>query len=455
MNAFSSKNQNTRLRVVGIAVVVGSIAFVLFSGQGTISQKAVEDSLKRFNDYVAVDSAKSGKEGSFTYGQIEMKGFLLNRYALVHDISLEIKKQSLLESVAWSLSSPEMNVVSDPMSSRRLYYVFEKPIEIKKNGNAEATVTFSEPLQYGQLESRRNNNRYLVQSFKLPSSITITPTQGKGNVVVTYDANPTVEMRSSLEKPGRHAKYEFHNIAVTSAEEKPLSVGALKSELNEKTDNDNVVQGSYTLNVNAFQTPSITKPCDVNADIAYTGDQPLLKLMGYISSSAESAVNVKQSGLFCPDFKVTATGQLTRSPEDPLPSGQLTLKIDEVKQFLASPILSDQVKSVIGQVLVKVTGQPLDSLNNIELPLKREKNGTFYIGDVTFEEIATSLLSNMFGLPLPVLPAPQAVPVPETPADQQEKALPDPETTPLDSTALPPAGNETPAKEDADKPSED
>ncbi len=440
MTSFPSKTATTRVSVAGIAVIAASIAVVLFSGHSSLSTASVEASLKRFGEYVASDSAKSGKEGKFTYGAIDMKGFFMNRYALVHDINLEIKKQSLLESVAWSLSTPEMAVVNDPLSASRLYYVFGDPIDVKKNGTEAAIITFSDPLKYGQIEMRHNGTMTLMQNFKLPESITITPAGAQsGNVQVTYDKNPTVEIRSSLEKPERHAKYEFHNIAVTAGAEKPLSIGGLKSNLSEKPGQNDVLEGHYELNISALKTETLTKPCDINADISYTGDQPLLKLAGMVSGSLETVVNVKQAAIYCTDFKIITDGTLGRSPEDPLPNGHLNVKIEQVNQLLASNLLSDQARSVLSQILMKVTGQPVESLTTVDIPLKREKNGTFYVGDVTFEELATTLFTNMFTPQgVPVLPAPQPkLPVTETPVDQQEQPVPDPETTLLDPSKLP------------------
>ena len=441
MNAFS-KTSTPRMRAIGITVTAASLVFVITSGPRPLSVASVDASLKRFGDYVATDTAKSGKEGTFTYGAIEIKGFW-ERFALVHDVNLQIKKQSLLESVAWSLSTPTMSVTADPLSSSRLYYVFNDAIEVKKNGNAAATITFSDPLKYGQMEIHHENTSTMVQNFKLPASITITPAQSDGgNVVITYDKNPKVEIRSSLEKPDHHALYEFHNVAVTTGNDKPLNIGAFKSELTEKTEN-NDIQGHYELNITALKVDTLPKPCDITADISYIGDQPLLKLAGMVSGSKDSSINVKQSALDCADFKITSEGTLGRSPEDPLPNGQINIKIEQVKQLLASNILSDQSRALLSQILIKVTGQPVDSLTNVEIPLKREKNGTFYIGDVTFEEIAAGMVANMFSSQGA---APQQLPVPETPVDHQDETIPDPQSTLLDPSPLPetPATNETP-----------
>ncbi len=426
---FSSSKVSPRMRAVGIATIAVSIGVILTVGRDPVTTTSVEESLKHFSDYVATDIAKSGKEGKFTYGAIEMKGWFFDRLAMVHDVNLEVKKQTLLESVTWALSTPQMAVVPDQVLAKRMYYVFGAPIAIKKNGQDVASLSFSEPLKYGQLEARRGDSQSLMQNFKLPGSITITPTNlaDGGNVVITYAKNPTVEITSSLEHSERHAEYAFKDIAVTSGETKPLTIGSLQSNLTEKPDDKGLLEGNYTLNVSAVKTEANPKPCDIAADISYTGDQPLMKLAGFVAGSEATTVSVKKASLDCADFKVSADGSLARSPEDPLPSGALTLHLEQVSALFASPMLSDQSKAVLSQILVKVTGQPVDTLKNLEIPLKREKNGTFYIGDVTFEELAASIFTNMIGIPAPItVPAPITS---ETPTDPQ---LPDPETTLLD-----------------------
>lgn len=435
MTFSTRKPASPLLRGIGIVALIGSLAMIFSTGSNPVSPETVEASLKRFGDYVATDAAKSGKEGRFSYGEIEARGFLMNRFAMVHDVTLEIKKQTLLESVSWSLFTPQMAVVPDAIMAHRLYYVFGEPVTVRKNGQSAATIAFSEPLKYGQSESHGKKATFLNQVFKLPPSITITPAapEGAGSVVIAYDKNPTVEITSAPEIGLRKSKYDFRHINVTAGTQKPLSIGAYTTELNEKKDEKGVVQGQYTMAMTDLQTEATPKPCNVNIDIAYVGDQPLLKLVGYVSSTPDTSATVKTLALDCADFKITAEGTLGRAPEDPLPSGQLNVKLQNVKELMASQLLGQQGREMLSQVLVKITGQPVDTLTNAEIPLKRDKNGTFYIGDVTFEQLAASLFSNMIGTS-PLMPGKTTEPVPtaaEKPVDPQ---LPDPETHLLDTS---------------------
>jgi hypothetical protein len=323
-----------------------------------------------------------------------------------------------------------MAVVPDPMMARRLYYVFGDVLTLKKNDATVATVTFSEPLKYGQLEIRKNETRSMVQTFKLPGNIAVTPMGANGTpgekVVIAYDANPTVQITSSLEKPLRDAVYEFHNLTVTAANEKPLHMGYLHSELHEKPTDSGAVEGHYTLAVTALKTDATAKPCDLSTDMAYTGEQPLLKIAGLVADTIDTSLNIKELTMDCADFKLSAEGGLTRSPQDPLPYGLLHVKIEQVKQLLASPLLGEQGRSLLSQVLVKVTSQPVEALANVDIPIKREKNSTLYIGDVTFEALAASLFSNM--LDFKGTAVPQALPG-ASPEPKQAPAAPAGEST--------------------------
>jgi len=420
MNFSSRRPASPRTRALGVATIFACIAVVYLSGNDPLTKEQVEESLKHFGDYVATDAAKSGKEGHFTYGAIDIRGFLFNHYAAVKELRLEIKKQSILESVSWAIATPLMTVNRDPLSSRRLYYTFAEPLTIRKNGESAATITFSEPMQYGQLLANPNNTPSLIQNIKLPGSITITPTSAgaTGDVLITYDANPTLKITSAQDTAERHAHYELHNIAVTSEKEKPLTAAGFKSELDETPGANGIIDGHYTLVIDDLKTDVTAQPCSAATDITYTGDQPLLKLAGFVAGSAQTTVAIKKLTLDCGEFGLSGEGNLARSPEDPLPSGQMMIKITEVNKLLASQLLNDQTRAILTQVLVKVTGQPIDSLVNVDLPLKREKNGTFYIGDVTFEEIATSIVSNMF---IPAPDATQSEPSPEASPDEEEE----------------------------------
>lgn len=434
MTLSTTKTASPRKRAIGLTILAASVVVVLTTPGSQINHAAVEKSLQRFNEYVATDSAKSGKEGHFTYGNIEIKGLFFTQYALVRDVALQIKKQSLLESVDWALTTPQMTVAPDSVIAHRLYYTFAEPITVKKNGEAVATITFPDPLKYGQMDIYHGKTTFLLQTFLLPPSITVTPIATPNvaagpAVVITYDKNPTMHTSSATDHPERKAEYEFKNIAFTSGTEKPLTADSFHSTLKEKPNAQGVVEGQFTMDVKALKTDATEKACDIATDITYTGDQPLLKLAGFVSGSLETAVAIKNAGIDCADFKVTTTGTLARSPEDPLPSGNISIKLDQVNKLLESRLLTDQGKQLLAQLLVKVTGQTIESITNVDLPLKREKNGTFYIGDVTFEELAASMLTSMFNQ----APAPRTPAMPQ-PEPTQDEALPDPQTQLLETT---------------------
>ncbi|MBY0407666.1 MAG: hypothetical protein K2Q01_08230 [Rickettsiales bacterium] len=414
---YRKKPASPRMRIIGVATIAASIAVILTVGREPVTPEYVEESLKRFSDYVATDAAASGKQGSFTHGPVEMQGWAYGRHARVPDVTLEIKKQTLLDVVSWSLSTPEMTVEPDQVMAHRLYYVFEQPISINKNGSTVATISFPEPLKYGQLEMPRGDSRVLVQNFKLPSRISILPSATPNEqVVLAYAKNPVVEITSGLDKPSRHAEYQFKDITVTSGEEKPLAMTALNSELTEKPDDKGEITGHYLLAIDDMQTAATAKPCDINADITYEGAQPIMKLAGLVASTGKNAVNLQALSLDCADYKMALTGTLARIGEDPLPSGNVTLRLEQVANLLKSDLLAAQTKELLAQALVKITGQPVDALTNVDIPMKREQGGTFYIGDVTFEELAASLFANMFEYK-GAASMPQAAPSSETPPE--------------------------------------
>ncbi|NBO17931.1 MAG: DUF2125 domain-containing protein [Proteobacteria bacterium] len=427
-------NDKTRMSKIGILTVLGSTVIIMLTGKGPVTEKVVQRHLDEFSEHVANFAAKSGKEGVFKHGEFTMGGYTFNRHAVIDGVSLAITRPSLTNPVSWELSTPKVFVVADQLYARRLYYVLNAPITVKRNGEQYANITFADPLRYGHLETATS----LKQTFRLPTSITVMPSKmmdeedAETGITITYDPGARIEIESAMDHSKRDAHYELNNIVVATPDEEPLSVAALNSDLHESVSGENVTKGTYQLNMLSVKTPGMDKPCDMKVDMAYTGDQPLQRLTGMAPSLPGAAVNIKALGMDCGSFKITTDGTLSRQDQDPLPSGEVKLAITNAQALLASGMLDESAKTMLGQALMKITGKPLDAITDVSVPLKREKGGTFYIGDVTFEEMAATLFSSMFDLNKMVPPTTaQPMPLPPEATGEQapEPQLPDPEAT--------------------------
>lgn len=430
---FALDKNPTRARTVGVATLAASLAIVLTTWDDPISKENVEAYLSRFADHTAAYAAKSGKEGKFSYGELEMRGILFSGYAVVKDAKLEIKRPSLIAPVTWAFATPEFQVLRDHLNARRIYYTFNSPVSYFRNGEHKANITFSEPLKYGHMQKRRGSGDAMFQSYVLPASITIAPPGGTEEqaVVITYDPDSTIETMSMLDHSERKVHYAFRNLVVRDNSEKPFSIESLASDLSEAADDDGVLKGTYVMNMVGMRLAGEEKACDAQVDVAYTGDEPWFRLTGFAPSLPGLSMEIKDAALECPEFSVNLDGTMTREGDDQLPSGQLKLKLVNVKELLSSGLLDEGARKILSQVLVKVTGQPVEDLTQVEVPLKRERGGTFYIGDLTFEELATSLLSDMLNFNALVPPA-NAQPMPPLEEKPAEPALPDPEATLLE-----------------------
>lgn len=430
--AFSFPNDNNRMSKIGILTVLGCVVIIILTGKGPVNEKSVQEHLERFTDYVAASAAKSGKQGVFRHGEFTMGGISFNRHAVIDGASITVTRPSLTNPVTWEFSTPRVVAVADQLYARRMYYVFNAPISVKRNGEEYANISFADPLRYGHLETANS----LKQTFRLPSAITIMPShrmeQDDTGITITYDEGARIEIESALDSSKRDSSYQLNNIVIGSDGEQPITIASISSELHESTAAANVLKGTYQLDMLALKLPEMQNSCNMNIDMDYTGDQPLQRLTGMAPGLPGSNVQVKRLGMDCGAFKLASEGTLTRQEQDPLPSGELKVTVTNVQGLLGSGLLGEQTKAMVGQALMKITGQPLENLTDVTVPFKREVNGTFYIGDVTFEELAASLFTSMFDLNKLVPPA-NAQPMPLPPETTGEAApdaqLPDPEAT--------------------------
>lgn len=420
MTSDQPKRPSLRNNILGISLIALLLAGILSAGPKNITPENVSVSLNRFSDFVSAEAANSGKDAKFSYGNMSISGWGSEKYAVVSDIRLDVKKQSIAESTTLTLTTPKIQVTQDAVALGRLNFVFTDPVTIATDGKPVATVTFSEPLKYAHTEGR-DKDPTVIQMLALPPQITFTalsaPEGAKPETLtVTYERNPVLKVKTNPVTHQREADYYFKHINLVSSSGSNVAIGALTGHMSETAGKDNQPEGEYKLMVSDFTTVPAAKPCSFTTEMSYAGERPLMKVSGLLAGTRETQLHIKNMMLTCDEFKVAADGDVARLPDDPLVSGLMHVSIENPAKFLASDLIDANMRTVLSQALTKIAGQPVDSLPRVEIPLKRDKNSTFMIGDITFEELAASLLANAINLQQ-LAPASPAATVPAEPAE--------------------------------------
>jgi hypothetical protein len=470
-----SKKPSLLQSVIGMAVIVTVIFVILFSGASAITQENIKQHLDHFAEYMAKDVQGQTRTGKFSYGDIVINGMGFNKSAVVSNVSIEMSEKSTIDTPKWSISTEKMLVLPDPTMPSRLYFVFPDPINIIENSQLKTTITSSTPIKYSFTEISKDNAAKYTHALFLPNQIIFTPAKAAGDesahanrTIVSLGDNAKLVEQFTPAQNKREAQVVLNNIKIDSDEGADTTIGAITAKFLETDVENNQVQGQYSWDITDVSGPSKEekdgKPYSMNGDIAFQGEAPGIEIKNMAPVFGNTEFTVNKWTLSNDDFKILAQGKVAITSDDPLPSGNLSVSIENAGQFINSYLVPSPARAAITAAFQKVTGQPVEAQTHVYIPLKRDKNGVFYVGDLTFEALTASLAADALKLPPSVLPPTETpstapaeqplpgLPVPVAPTDQPAAAVP-PATTPATVVTPPtlitptpvPTPNEAPA----------
>jgi hypothetical protein len=430
MAGFCSNKKCSKKKTITavLAIVAGIVALwlVWFGTGNLISKELVESNLKDFSDELSEVADAHGKTAKLSYGEIEITGFGYAKKAIIHNPSVDVAIKGVESGRAWSLSTDSLSVDADPMNSSHIMVTAANPILISEDGKPSQTISFSEPfmLGYGKLEDSSGAN-ILQHDVFLPKQITIshenaTAEQAKGQTLITFSSVPSFKIISIPEQKKKLVNYDFTGVEVSTDEGSKTAIGHIYGEFNQQYNDGDKFSVTYNLalsDVVASDSAHSSKPYSFNLDVAVDGEPALPKPVVAAESPADASaqavapvaptsavpvvpyvnkkVSIKQFAFSGADFKVGASGDIAVDSEDPLPTGLVTLQIDNLQNFLSSEVVPSGSRGVLEAVLERMIGQPVAKQENVSIPLKREKNGSFYLGQTTFEAIASNFLTDI------------------------------------------------------------
>ena len=434
------KKQSLFIRIVGPIVI---FACLIYTGMGNIgtdfSRELLVQKLEALSQSFARHAHENGKEGKLTYGEITVTGWGFKKHATIKNISLVVSEKGLLDTTKWTLSTATVEVTPDTFVEGQLYFTFPDPINIIENSDQKAVVTFPTPPKYAYFAGKKNKVNQVEHVVSLPASITITPSRSVDDVnvtksdvlTVTYDANPTLSNIFLLDTKEHKSVVEFKNLKINGEEGARAVATLLSSKFDEKQISDTKLEGHYTLQVtdlllligeNEMKPYNITADLSTSSTLSHPRGKEGEPKPAPVATSADIQIN--QLTLVTSDFDIKVDGKVSEAQDDPLLYGSANLTINNVANFIASELVPQQTRGALAMAIEKIVGTPVDATTSVLIPLNREKNGVFYINNLTFEELAASIFTDLMN-------APQDAPGASIDTTPQPSELP--ETSPADA----------------------
>lgn len=406
-----------------LAAMVGVLWFIWFGTDTLLGKEETENNLNKLSEQLTSIGNDYGKSIKVTHGIIEAASWAVNKRSVVRDVNIEVTGKNAGDLTNFKLSLGDVVTYADPYNPQKLVIETSNSISLYQNKIFLSSLIFSEPLVYSYQQSKIDNSQPFQHNIVLPKNISLTTVNndviagtgdgtasadGEEKFSLSFKVNPTIDLVATTNE--LHSLfYDFSGLTAVSKGEKIISFGVLKSQFNEEDgDDEGKRAGKYNFvadDVVIYKGTAFTRPYSVNINTSLLFDSiskepasdmssaDALKSQFYSGATRNREVTLNNVTVSNPNFQLRAAGNFTNTVGDPLPSGEVKIDIDHVQEFLTSEIVAMQGKDLIRGALTKIVGRPLDDQDQTSFVLKREKNGVFYVGNTTFEELVASMLA--------------------------------------------------------------
>ncbi len=412
-------------RVFGIAVGVVLVAMAAFMAfqQFTLTDAMVKAKLDAIANEWREEGLKQGRHIAFTYGDVELAGNVLSRYAVVHNVSLLLKQENGKAGTATRpnsllLATPRMELSLGARSGGTLTLRFSQPVTVASEeapnrmmlqvvGNAPLSMTFD--------EITRDNLVYTRWQQSLPEEMKITYLKEQHASGMEDETSTIVPVYQTmvLRSGAVEAAMEFAqngsgagqmNIAANDISLMPeglpegkITVNALRGFWQHLTNAENVPVTEIKFSVDTLNADAALisyAPVQFEFDAYQQGS--MLKTTGPAAKPA--GYQLRNFRLETKDAEVNAKADFIRNAGDTLPVGHASLNIknaplvlSELKRF---GVLSTEDEPLLAAIMSRVSGTPYAEIKDLDVAINRPQGGAFTIGKATFEELFALVLSN-------------------------------------------------------------
>lgn len=413
-----------------LIAMVTVVWFIWFGSDALQGKSGVENNLNKLSQQLSDIGNSYNKNIKLTHGVIEAGVWGVSRRSVVHNVKLEITGKTPENMANFTVELGDVAIYADQYNPKKTLIEISGSINFYQYTHLVNSLNFSEPLVYSYLQTQPGSPPSFQNNIILPKKITLfthsqeaTPAEGtEMNSLVSggkeekfsasFTVNPIIEFVSTGMDSLSSVSYDLSGLTVASGgRQKIISFGTLKSQFNEEDgDDEGKKAGKYSFvadDVMLYKDEAVTKPYTFNINTNLVFDDVKKGLSATESSSdvlknhfndnlnliENRDVTLNNVTLSNPDFQMRATGNFSNTAGDPLPSGAINIDIDHLQGFLGSELVAIEGKDLVESGLIKILGQPLTGQDQVAFTLKREKNGTLYVGNTTFEELVASVLS--------------------------------------------------------------
>jgi hypothetical protein len=442
MSDAAPKKFSTRryvLLAATVILVIGIVAFV--ASRVGLDKAMVRVALDRFAEEVAHSGQSKGKTIEFLYDDVKMVGGLLSRHANI--INPRFVDRTDPQKIGMVHTS-EVAVYPYNSALTSLRLELEKPLRVLNTDTLDATplstITQKTPILI-EISPEGDNLLYVKQS--LPEVLLVDGPEAEranpwNNFTIRMASGGFTEYTAELDpeqgpKP-RKSIISLSNITLTP-ETKPEDVVTIETvdwnftqEVGEDKRNS-VVLNAAVGPVTGSETQLPYGPMEFSVALSMEGVEPGASPQTFAEvDSHESAFKLENLSLKSKNAALYATADFVSGAKDVLPVGTANITVENLPYILAElkkhEAITDLDIKLAGDLVGATTGKQMVDMKDVSIDIKRVRDGSFQIGNSTFEELMALLLKGALAKQpdaaksVPGGPAPKAV-APAKPATKK------------------------------------
>lgn len=426
------------LVIVLISVIAGAGFFATKAG---LDKALVKQAIDNIAEEMKQRAAKSGQDVSLTYKDIIIEGGFSNRHAVIQSPAL-IRKDADGAINAYRTAAIALYPTSADLQSFRIEA--DKPITLHEqeveDATAVLTITQKSAIVATIAPKSIDGVDYQTVMVNLPEAFLIDGPADKASDAwnkITLTFAPGGFLSSELAKNNSDemglgkSSAGLKSIVITpdAAPKDAITINAItfdySNALNDKKLNDiSLIAKIDTIASNADIMPY--GAVNFAMDASFLGKLPKTPQAFSEAEQQESVFKLKSFTFSSEQAAIEANADFTAGVKDVLPVGtaNVTVKsLDYIVSELKLKQLLDPLSENLLQALVQqISGKPLAETKDLSIDIKRVRDGAFFIGKSTFEDIVAkifeiSLKSNSKAV------APNNKPVAEPTTKPSDKAV--------------------------------
>lgn len=417
--APQKKNNTAKYVLIALLAVAAVGALGYFASQAGLDKALVKREVDAWIERSKQHAALEGYDLAIVYDDVSIRGGLTDGHALITNMKIISKPVGGVagdESVTFTTAEVKIDPNSADLSD--LDVILPTPLHVfeGKNSFETASLIAEEPLEFTVEQLEQDKKHYNRISHTLPAKLTLRTLAGQdavGEEDKEQQLTPRYDVvELSMEGKGQvttntarsdlgNSEIEVKNLSIVPVGNEIGAVkvdrlySAWKNTLNDKQ--LNMIDAEFAID-NLTADKKFLPYAPINASIKGHFEGPMPATPEEFASIRTQQASFKLSEFIfkTKDASLNATADFVASGEDILPIGKANINVTNVPEWREllkkNDVIGSKDEQVINTLFIRIAGVTLPDAKDVTVDIKRAREGSFQIGQITFEELLAILL---------------------------------------------------------------